>query len=231
MPEEQFTVPEEKKAGTEPATSTFYNSTPPASPARQARRSIPLKWIILAALIIVVLALLYMFRSVFVAATIGGKPISRLTVVRELEKQMGAQVLDSLVTQTLIEQKAAAGNFTVSADDIQKEIAAIEENLSKQGTTLDEALTTQNITRVNLERDIRLRKLAEKLVADKVTISDEEIATYIEENKQFMPPAESDDALKEQVRTMISQQKFSTAFQEWLTAAKAEANISYWKEY
>ena len=203
----------------------------PIIPDTTTRKRVPVKWIVLALLIIAVLALLYYFRGTFVAVTINGKPISRYSVVKELEKQMGAQVLDSLVVQTLIEQKTADGGIIVSADEINKEIKAIEDNLSKQGTTLDDALKAQGVTRAGLERDIRFRKLAEKLVADKVAVTEEEITKYIQENKQFLPPADSAEAMKEQVKTMLSQQKFSTAFQEWLTAAKAEADISYWKEY
>ncbi len=213
-------------------TSTNNNSAmPPAPPMPKPRRSIPVKWIILVVVVAAVLALLYYFRSVFIAATINGKVISRYSVVKELEKQMGAQVMDSIVVQTLIEQKATTAGLTVTAEDIEKEIKIIEENLSQQGTTLDDALKAQGVTRAAVERDIRFRKLAEKIVADKVSVTDEEIAKYIEENKQFLPPAESDEKMKEQVASMLSQQKFSAMFQEWLTAAKAEADISYWKEY
>ena len=202
----------------------------PAPSVRKAR-NVPIKWIVLAVLIVAALVLLYFFRSVFIAATINGKVISRYSIVNELEKQSGAQVLDSLVVQTLIEQKAVEMGAVVTAEDIEKEIKIIEDNLSQQGTTLDDALKAQGVTRSAVERDIRFRKLAEKIVADKVSVTNEEIAKYIEENKQFMPPAKSDEAMKEQVRSMLMQQKFSTVFQEWLTAAKAEADISYWKEY
>ncbi|MEK7173557.1 MAG: hypothetical protein AAB710_00555 [Patescibacteria group bacterium] len=212
--------------------STNNNSAtlPPLSMPKP-RRNIPVKWIILVVVVAAVLALLYYFRSVFVAATINGKVISRYSIVKELEKQMGAQVMDSLVVQALIEQKADEAGMVVAVEDIEKEIKIIEENLSQQGTTLDDALKAQGVTRAAVERDIRFRKLAEKIVADKVQVTEDEIAKYIEENKQFLPPAESDEKMKEQVTSMLSQQKFSAAFQEWLTAAKAEADISYWKEY
>src|SRR5688572_16109970 len=52
-----------------------------------------------------VLVSLYFLRGVFVAATVNGKPISRLALVKELEKQNGKETLNSLVTKELIFQE------------------------------------------------------------------------------------------------------------------------------
>ncbi len=225
---------EEREAPASLEDQTPRSQTPSfsAPPHEEKKRSpLKLKWILIAVLAIIIIALLYMFRGAFIAATVNGTPISRLAVVQEMERQVGAQVLDSLINQALIERKAAEADLDVTVEDIKKEIALIEENLSTQNTTLDDALAQQGMTRADLERDIRFRKLAEMLVEDRVAVSEEEVNIYLEQNKEFLPPEEDEAVLKEQARNMLRQQKFSTAFQEWLTAAKAEADISYWKEY
>lgn len=190
-----------------------------------------MRWIVISVVVLVILALLYMFRGVFVAATVNGRFVSRFAVIRVLERQLGAQVLDSLVNQTLIEGAAGKAGIAVSAEEIQAELETLNTNLVSQGTDLEAALRAQGVSKEQLENDIRLRKLAEKLLGDKIAVSDEEVDAYMKSNKELLPPGESEDATRNTVRNMLRQQKFSATFEEWLTAAKAEADVSYWKEY
>ncbi|TSC71920.1 MAG: parvulin-like peptidyl-prolyl isomerase [Parcubacteria group bacterium Gr01-1014_70] len=189
------------------------------------------RWLVIAVIGIIVLALVYYFRGMFVAALIDGSPISRLSVVRELENQSGAQVLDALINQHIVEQKAAEKGISISEEEIDQALNGIRENLASQNTTLEEALKAQNLTMEQVRSNIRLQKLAERLVEDKLTVSDEEVNAYLEQNKDFLPPADSLESQRTTVRDMLRQQKFASVFQEWLTAVKAEADISYWKEY
>src|SRR5690349_14247110 len=55
-------------------------------------------------------ALLYVGRGLFVAAVVNGQPISRISVIKETEKQSGKQALDTIVRNTLIEQEARKAN-------------------------------------------------------------------------------------------------------------------------
>ena len=91
--------------------------------------------------ILLLAGLLYAFRSLFVAAMVNGQPISRVSLVRELEKQNGKQALNSLVTKTLIYQEARKQNVSVSDDEINGEMKKIEDNLQQQGQRLDQHLS------------------------------------------------------------------------------------------
>ena len=57
-------------------------------------------------LTVLVIALAYGFVKMFVAAYVNGRLISRLSVVRELEKQGGKKTLDALIIKSLIAQEA-----------------------------------------------------------------------------------------------------------------------------
>src|SRR3989344_2438282 len=48
------------------------------------------------------LALIFIFKGFFIASIVNGEPISRLSVIKELEKQGGKSVLESLVTKKII---------------------------------------------------------------------------------------------------------------------------------
>lgn len=76
-----------------------------------------------------------------------------------------------------------------------------------------------------------MQKLAERLLEDQLVVSEEEIKAYMEENKSFLSPTNSAEKQEAVVREALRQQKFSSAFSAWLSTAKAEADISYWKKY
>lgn len=189
------------------------------------------RWIVIAVIVLVILGLLYMYRGTFVVALIDGKPISRLALVHELEHQSGAQMLDTIINQMLVEKKAAEAGIEIKDEEIDKAIEDIRTNLSSQQMTLEDALAQQKMTVDLLRKNIRLQKLAEKLVENQLSVTDEELATYMQQNKDFLPPADSPEAQKSAVQDMLRQQKFASVFQAWLNNAKTEANISYWKKY
>src|SRR3989338_3170662 len=175
------------------------------------------RWIVMLVLVVIVFALLYVFRGMFVVALIDGTPISRLAVVRELERQSGAQALDALVNQTLVEKKAAEKGIIITGEEIEQALSDIRANLSAQNMTLEDALKAENVTLEQVHKTIRLQKLTERILEDQLIVSEEEISAYIEQKKM--------------VQDMLRQQRFASAFSAWLGATKTEVNISYWKEY
>src|SRR3989337_2397944 len=87
--------------------------------------------------------LLYFSKSLFFAALVGGKPITRLELVKELEKQSGKQTLESLITKKLIFGEAQKEGVAITNQDVQAEIEKIEKTVETQGSTLDAALSVQ----------------------------------------------------------------------------------------
>lgn len=181
--------------------------------------------------ILVAAALIYTFRSVIVAATVNGQAISRLSVVKEAEKQAGKQALDSLVRNTLIEQEAKKQKVTVSEKEIDAEIKKAEASLSKQGRKMDEVLALQGLTRVDLRKLIRLDKMVTKMVGKTVTVSDKEVSEYIEQNRENLPADQTEEELTKSVKAQLTQQALSTKVQEWLANLQKKAKINYFVSY
>ena len=63
------------------------------------------RYLILVIFLILVGIALYLGKSLFIAAIVGGRPITRLELVKELEKQSGKETLDNLVTKNLTERR------------------------------------------------------------------------------------------------------------------------------
>jgi len=189
------------------------------------------KYVVLVVVIVVVGALIYFSRSLFVAAVVNGQPISRLDVVKETEKQSGKQVVDNLVRNALIEQEAKKQNVTVSEQEIDAEIKKIEDQLKKQGQNFDQVLQMQGMTKNDLRKLIKLDKLVGKIVGKDIKISDNDVNKYIEDNKEMLPKNLKDSDLKNQVRDQLKQQVLNKKVSAWLADLQKKANIQYFVQY
>ena len=177
--------------------------------------------------IVLVLTGVYFSRSLIFAAWVNGKPVYRYSLVRELEKHGGKQVLASLVEQALISAEAKKSNVTISEIEIETEIKKIEETISGQGISLDEALNLRGMTRKDLEKQISTQKIVEKILASKILLTDQEVKDYFNANKTLFGQNPVFDKVKDQVRAQLFQQKLSEQYNTWITDLKTKAKILY----
>lgn len=187
--------------------------------------------LIILVIIVIIIALLYYYRSLFIAATVNGQPISRLSVVQQLEKQNGRKTLENLVTKTLVLQEMEKKNITISDKEVNQEIAKIESSLSKQGQTLDGALLAQGLTKTDLTEQIRIQKMVEKLFGPQVKVTDAEVDKYIADNKDTLPQGVDQAQVKAQVKQQLQQQKLTEKFQAWVADLQKNAKIEYFVKF
>lgn len=184
-----------------------------------------------ALLVLIALFALYLAKDQLIVAVVNGQPIFRWTVINKLEDQGGRQTVDSLITEKLVRQALREANVQVSREEVDAAVAEIEARLVSQGMTLDQALAQEGLTRQKLEDDIMLQKSAEKLVAEKVSVTDEAIDAYIAENKDFMPADLTGEALREEVRAQLVANETNMAIQTWVQELTTNATIQYWRQY
>ena len=179
-----------------------------------------------------ILLVLFLLKSVFIAAIVNGQPVWRIPLIRNLEKQGGKQVLNSLITNMLIYQEAKKKNITIGNDEIQKQIKSIEARVSSQGSqNLDEVLKTQGMTRKELEEQIKFQKTVEKLINKKVDVTDQEVQDYIDKNKESTPEEANMNEVKTSVKQQLLQEKSQNAYQELVENLKKQAKIQYLVNY
>lgn len=170
----------------------------------------------------------YYVKGFFVAAVVNGKPITRVALIKELQKQGGKQVLESMILKELLLQEAAKNKIVVTPADIQVEMKSLEGYIAAQGTTLDQFLQAQNITKKDLDEGLRIKIIQDKLVANEATVTEAEVNSYIEQNKDALPKGQDMNELKAQIQKSLQQQKTQEASQALLTKLKAQAKILYW---
>ena len=189
------------------------------------------KKVLYPAIIILIAILLALTKSLFVAAIVNGTPISRLAVVRQLEKQGGTEALNTFIERTLIFGEAKKQGVSVSKEVIDSQLTSIEELLKGQGLTLDEALEARGQTRSELTEQIRIQKTVEAILFQKINVSEEEIAAYFEENRELLEEGATLEDVKEDIRNQLSQQKLNAEYQTWIGELKAKAKIFYFVNF
>lgn len=121
-------------------------------------------------------------------ATVNGEKITKEQLYEKMLENFGEQVLDSMITEKLIDQEMAKENVKVTEEDIEKELEMIKSSFSGEdefNSLLAQYGMTVDVLKGQLENELKVKKLLEK----QVTIQDEEMKKYYEENKeQFNTP-------------------------------------------
>lgn len=187
------------------------------------------KFIYTAVGVVAILYGLWYYKSLFVAATVNNVPIFRHQIIAELERQAGPQILEQLVIENLLLQKAEAGNVTVTEEEVNEEVNNLVSNLEQQGQTLTSFLQMRGLSEADLKTQIKTSLIYQKLVEEKVSVTDEEVNAYIEENNEAYAERLSEDeqAVKNEVKEQLTQQQLGMASQQLITELKEQANINY----
>lgn len=180
--------------------------------------------------ILIILGILVVYKNFMIAAIVNGKIISRMTVVRELEKQGGKKVLDTIVTKTLIVQEAQKRKLSVDQKEINDEMKKIESNITSQGLTLDQALQQQGMTKNGLIEEIKLQILIRKMV-NKIVVTEKEIDDYIASQKTQSTGSTAPEITRDQASQTIQQQKLQQEIQKFIEELNTKAKISYIFKY
>lgn len=170
-------------------------------------------------------------RGYLIAATVNGSPISRMALTERLENQDGKQTLEAMVREKVLNDEFSRLGITVEAGAVAEEIKTIEAQVSAQGGTLDQALAQQGMTMEALEDQIEAQLKLEKALGEKVTVSKEEIETYVAENGIQVPEGEPIEAFNEEIAEQLKQQKFQAEAQTWVAEVTEKAIINYYVKF
>lgn len=178
---------------------------------------------------LLILAFVYLIKDEVIVASVNGIPVTRWSLVRNLEKQSASTVLENMTLQILVEQELKKAGIKVSDEEMDAELAKIEEQLAAQGQNLEDLLQAQGLTRASVKEQLALSKGMEMLLADKLNVTDEEAAAYFEENKEMIGTDIKYEDIKSDIIAQLRQQKLATEQQKWFAEIKKSAKINYFK--
>ncbi|AMM91384.1 foldase [Peribacillus simplex] len=126
-------------------------------------------------------------------ASIDGKKISKDELYDALVAEYGADTLDLLITNKLVELEAEKEGIKIKDEEIQKEIDTMAESYGDE-KSLKEQLEASGSSMEALKNDIVVYLQTKKLIEPRITVTDDEISTYFEDNKDTFAQAEQVEA-------------------------------------
>ncbi|MED3712515.1 peptidylprolyl isomerase [Peribacillus frigoritolerans] len=126
-------------------------------------------------------------------ASIDGKKINEDELYDALVAGYGADTLDLLITNKLVELEAEKAGIKITDEEIQKEIDVMVESYGDE-KSLKEQLEASGSSMDALKKDIVVYLQTKKLVEPRITVTDDEISTYFEDNKDTFAQAEQVEA-------------------------------------
>ncbi len=175
-------------------------------------------------LIIAALLLLAIFKKGwFIAAMVNGIPITNLELQSKLNQQFRSKTLDQLVTEKIILNEARKNNAIPAETEIDGKIKEIETQVG--GTqALDNLLSQQGQTRSSIKDSLKIQLAMTKLYEKEATVSAEEVANFIEQNKSQLTATDSAGQQKE-VYDILKNQKLSQIFSQKFQDLKTKSKI------
>ena len=126
-------------------------------------------------------------------ATVNGEKISQEELTETLMTQYGVAALDTLITNKIFEMEAESEGLSVAEKEIQAELTELIETYGGQ-EEYEAVLDANNIEEEALLEDITTHLLQTKVLEKVINITDEELATYFEENKTTYEQTEQVEA-------------------------------------
>ncbi len=157
-------------------------------------------------------------------ATVNGEKITQAELNERLMQQAGKEVLDQMITEKLILQEAKKKGIKVSEKEIDKKIEEFKKRFPDE-KTFRAQLKENNMTLDFLREQLKLQLILEKILKDKIKVSEEEVKKYYKENKEMFFPGKKFEEVKEQIEEELEYQKISMQTQIWIEELKKKAKI------
>ncbi len=148
-------------------------------------------YIILAAVVAVVVlaaAAWIIFNRATAIAIVNGERITRKDFLEKLESQAGMAVLSEMINNSLVAQEAKKAGVEVTQERVDEELAKIKQNLGDQ---FEYTLSMYGMTEESLRTTLYQNLLAYEISTKDIVVTDEQIATDYETNKDYyLEPAQ-----------------------------------------
>ncbi|WP_273124033.1 foldase protein PrsA [Bacillus weihaiensis] len=177
-----------------------------------------------------------------VVAKVGSESVTKDDLYAFFVSQNGEAALDSLITKSIIEQEAKKQEVKVSDEEVEAEVDELV--LSYGGEEMfNQTLATSGLTMEDVFEDMKLNLQIEKLVESRIDVTEEELQTYFDENKESFAKTkqikashilvEDEDTANEVKDKLNAGQDFIELAQEYSTdtaSAESGGDLGYFGE-
>lgn len=124
-----------------------------------------------------------------VVAKVNDVEITKDELYEFLVAQYGSEALNSLISEKIVDLEVEKQNIEVTDEDIQAKIDNLKASYGGEAA-FNSALDYYGYTMDALTEDIKMNIKIEKLITPSITISDEEMQDYFEQNKDLLDQQE-----------------------------------------
>jgi len=151
-------------------------------------------------------------------ASINGQKISKQQLYDVMVKSNGEEALNSLISKKLVELETSKQKIVISDEELQNELQKYYDNYGGQAG-FNEALAANGYTLEEFKQEIVNELSIRKNLEPQITITDEELKTYFEENKTLFTAEGQEanfEASKDEVREALLQTKLEEEYSTWI---------------
>lgn len=144
------------------------------------------------------------------------------------EDIIGVLALNQVVENELAQELADSLKIKISSKDVNNEYQNIESNF-KDKEQFKRMLTAQGYTKASLKKELEksMRSIkAREVIASQVTVTDEEVGKYYEENKFYLFQGLPLEDVKDRAKQYLTQEKANDLYQKELEKLKDKMVIS-----
>jgi len=177
------------------------------------------------ALVVVIIGLLtYKLGPKLVPALVDNRPVTRFELWSRLEKSYGAQALDDMINEKILDKAIADAGIKVDQTKIDDQIKALEKQFESTGG-LDEALKQRGLSRKDLTKQISTQLAVEELLKDKISPTDDEVKAQFDNGATTTYKDKKFEDVKASITDELKQTKLRDAFLAWFAEVKKTATV------
>jgi foldase protein PrsA len=122
-------------------------------------------------------------------AKINGEAISEDELYDVMVEQYGATTVEQLIADKIVASEAKKEKVTITDKELNAEIDKLKESYGGE-EVFDQMLVSNNTTLDDLKEELKSYLTLRKLLVPQIEITDDELKTYFEENKESLGEAE-----------------------------------------
>ncbi|MGD6965940.1 foldase protein PrsA [Rossellomorea vietnamensis] len=125
----------------------------------------------------------FVFSKEEVVAKVGNNSISKDDLYTMMVDQYGEAALDTLIADKIVELESDKKEIKVKDSEVEAELETLKSSYEND-EAFNQALTSSGASMESVKENIRSYLLTERLLSDRVTITDDQIKEYFEANKE-----------------------------------------------